>query len=801
MTRSTKLTWAVIIVAALLALVSWLFVHINNILPHYKTDIQAYIGKKLGAKTEISTLRLSHAGSSLIVRADDVDLDKDNGYHVHIPHCVINIDWWSSVKQWSWVIGMLGLENTEIELNDQSHTKLLLNGELSDLKFSPLRARMHDFDLHYSDDWPPLKHMEGQIRIGSNGLKAQAHHGYIAEAMVNSFKADVDNWQQPVLHISSDLRSSLQHGKRFIEHSPLEQSAGKVMRHFDFNGPMKLKLDMTIPWADNEDNSVSGRIITHHANAGMVEQPLSVKELSGQLAFDNGRIWSDDLSGIFHGGEVKLDLSTYQIGSNNVYQMIGHGQADLSDLTIPALQKTSLNGQTSYHALIRMFPDNDNLINIDMASNLKGITIKSPYKAYAKNKAKQSLYKASMALKRGELKQLQLHLADKADVEWRSNRANKQQKQHLGKIAPYLDKWGIDQDWARATKRLNIHLKKQKLADVSIGDTKLSITQNARQWSASIKGKDYKGAIKWPKETASAKVNLARLRGPLFGKTLPGFIMQPELVPPSDWHIENITYRSHQLHDLSFNLRKLNDGLSINKLNVNGQHFKAHGRGKWRSSNNRALTYMLLKIDYDDAGELLRQWRVTKSIKKGQGSMRLALSWSGPPFRFNRESLSGAAQVYMENGRIVDVDKMKYELNLGRILTLLNWSNLSRRLRLQFDDLVEDGFAFDKIYSKIKLDKERAFVDRFNLNGPIAKISGHGELSLRQKTYDVVLGVTPNITSSLPLLSAVIWNPVAGAMVYAADKLVQKPFEAMTTWHYHLTGSWQQPELKTLEST
>ena len=64
--------------------------------------------------------------------------------------------------------------------------------------------------------------------------------------------------------------------------------------------------------------------------------------------------------------------------------------------------------------------------------------------------------------------------------------------------------------------------------------------------------------------------------------------------------------------------------------------------------------------------------------------------------------------------------------------------------------------------------------------------------------YDLRVVVAPHVGSRISMISALA-NPVAGAMVFIAQKVFEKQLSKMIQYQYDITGSWDAPEFTTVK--
>ena len=87
--------------------------------------------------------------------------------------------------------------------------------------------------------------------------------------------------------------------------------------------------------------------------------------------------------------------------------------------------------------------------------------------------------------------------------------------------------------------------------------------------------------------------------------------------------------------------------------------------------------------------------------------------------------------------------------------------------------------------------------DDLLIAGPALSMKVRGDSDAIRKRYDQHIDVVPNLSSSLPVTSALLGGPIAGAVVYLLDKLtdVGSRVNEILTLRYHLHGDWESPQI------
>jgi uncharacterized protein YhdP len=81
------------------------------------------------------------------------------------------------------------------------------------------------------------------------------------------------------------------------------------------------------------------------------------------------------------------------------------------------------------------------------------------------------------------------------------------------------------------------------------------------------------------------------------------------------------------------------------------------------------------------------------------------------------------------------------------------------------------------------------------IQGPSAKVLMSGTIDLAGETQDLKVRVQPAVGDTVAI-GAMIANPVAGAVVWAAQKILKDPIDQAFAFEYTVTGSWVDPKVE-----
>ncbi|MBT8088360.1 MAG: TIGR02099 family protein, partial [Gammaproteobacteria bacterium] len=133
------------------------------------------------------------------------------------------------------------------------------------------------------------------------------------------------------------------------------------------------------------------------------------------------------------------------------------------------------------------------------------------------------------------------------------------------------------------------------------------------------------------------------------------------------------------------------------------------------------------------------------------------------------------------------------EPGAGRVFGLMSIVALPRRLSLDFSDVFDKGFGFDKIAGTFRIDDGETFTCDLSLEGPAADIGIVGRAGLASRDYDQAAVVSANFGNTLPIVGAVVAGPQAAAALLIFSQIFKKPLQEVSQVYYAIKGTWDEP--------
>ena len=227
--------------------------------------------------------------------------------------------------------------------------------------------------------------------------------------------------------------------------------------------------------------------------------------------------------------------------------------------------------------------------------------------------------------------------------------------------------------------------------------------------------------------------------------------------------------------------------------------FVVRGSGDWTVTEGITHSRLDASVNGDSLVGLLGGFGYDiANIEGGATELQLNAFWPGTPADFGLVKLRGHLSIDVESGRFLDI-----EPGGGRLFGLLSLQTLPRRLSLDFNDLFSKGFTFDSIDGTFSIENGNAYTNSLLMDGPSARILIAGRTGLKEKDYDQVVTVTPALSNSIPVASA-LFGPAGigvGAVIYLGQKMfksIPEQMDKLLSREYSITGDWSSPVIEKL---
>lgn len=278
-------------------------------------------------------------------------------------------------------------------------------------------------------------------------------------------------------------------------------------------------------------------------------------------------------------------------------------------------------------------------------------------------------------------------------------------------------------------------------------------------------------------------------------------VLDPRSMPLANIAIKSLSLDGNNYGNWSLQLRPDDKGVVIDQIRGSIRGVTIGGANEqgaqmfWQYTPQGVQTRFVGSLAAGDIGAVLREWQKPDTIESAHARYQADLSWPGSPQDFSLMELTGEMSIHMENGRF------KREASAGdgilRLLSILNFDSLARRMRLDFSDLYKSGLAYDEINGKVRFNQGTlVFEDPLLVRTPSSGLQMAGTINLRDETINTRLVATLPVAGNLTFFAALATGLPAAAGIYLVSKLFKKQVDQATSISYTINGSWDDPQMR-----
>ncbi len=732
-------------------------------------------------------------------------------------------------------------------LNDAT---LVLHGPLKRFPFDhgegrfEVRANVAEGILDYAAGWPRMEQIGAELAFIGRSMEISGERAILLDTDLSDIRVAIaDMRARPVmLSISGRARGGLDDVVSYLDESPpLHERFATVLSGARASGQSDLRLDLKLPLDKGHTAQVKGAVTVSEGTLDLSQFGVDLRDIEGTIGFSNDGLTAEGVRVTVMGQPAQVDI--YGQGGNNrnmIFDARGYSRYGALEQRLGNIPVFGyLEGVSSWQALLNVprqhqSDDGSRVISLSIKSDLDGSSVLLPEPLHKEpDEVRRIVVEAELGTPRSQWRfdydgerltglfelshgsnlRGELHFSGQSVLPERSGL----------RVAGTLDYFDQAQWWPilfgekgekdrsvnsaaddSGLNQLDVAVKRAEILGQRFDDITLFATRAGGIWEARVDSEQLKGSIFLPEDwSLPLKAKLDYLYLPEFGgqgkdaetgggakseSALATF--DPGILPPMRVESQRLYYGGRGLGRMELRTEKRLHGLSMEQLKLRSDFAEIDVSGAWNYVAGQHNSVLDARLQVDDLGKLIRALGFGRVIAEGHGESNLNLRWSAPLVSMEPMLLNGSADFRFRDGRLLELDP-----GAGRIFSLLS----PRRLLLDFRDL-DKGFAFDKMVGRFDIRSGNAFTQNFKLEGPVATIEARGRIGLGAEDYDQEVTVVPHVTSSLPLLGAVVQGSLgAGAVVLLAEKILKPAIDEASTLRYSVTGSWDDPKVTPLE--
>ena len=213
--------------------------------------------------------------------------------------------------------------------------------------------------------------------------------------------------------------------------------------------------------------------------------------------------------------------------------------------------------------------------------------------------------------------------------------------------------------------------------------------------------------------------------------------------------------------------------------------------GVWVNAASGQRTSLKGKIHGNNVDDAVAFFGVSTPIRDASVDVDYDLHWRDKPWQPDVASLNGILKSRVSKGQFTDISTG----HAGQLLRLLSVDALLRKLRFDFRDTFSDGFYFDSIRSTAWIKDGILNTDDTLVDGLEADIAMKGSVDLVRRQLNMEAIVAPEISATVGVATAFAVNPIIGAAVFAATKVLGPLWNKVSILRYRITGPIDKPQI------
>lgn len=704
------------------------------------------------------------------------------------------------------------------------------------------QADVADVALNYGYprlEWPKLTKGRGVLSINNALVTILPDEAWLGEDQVRDAKLEISSVFRldRTLNLQASLTTDVPKVMDFLFAGPLLKK-DNIPEELPIKGKfgvVNADINVDIPLAKVRNATVKGSAIV---SGGSIVLPsgIPVNNIKGDVTFTERSAESNNITAQFLGGRTRATLTTTEASQPPKLKLTAKGNAKVSKLEpwVGEHLLSWIDGSADWRGTVLI---DGPKVNLQATSDLLGVDVTAPAPL---NKSAQDKEALSLSMQVGAKQQQRLtfKLGDTLNAVFAGDlKKNNQlldrsiisvntlinQASDTVQLKPGINfdisgaKINLD-DWITAiidlatlktkTASSPVFLDAMRKIDIKVDDPFLlgrkfgavdfsAVSVDGHYWIGSLNGDNVTGTLRaQPRESSSSYLfNLSKLHLVEEPKTKPVLAPIDQGLQPSSYPIIEINANSFRLAGKNLGRLALrgepeDNAWKLSKFSLEHQGVSTTASGQWvNNSESGTMSSFDIETVIDEAGGVLTDMDFDGVVKKGDGRLRGNLNWIGAPHEFDYSRLNGNFDLKIENGELI-----KVEPGSGKLLGLLNFNAIARRLTLDFRDIFSTGLQFDQMrYSGVFAEGEAIMREAYVFT-PAVFVRMEGKLDLHKELIDMEMHVSPELGGNLTLLSALA-NPAAGAVVFLTQQIFKDEMRAASFQSYRALGTWEDFEL------
>ncbi|HGF3847605.1 TPA: AsmA2 domain-containing protein YhdP [Escherichia coli] len=682
----------------------------------------------------------------------------------------------------------------------------------------------------FQPDWPVLTNLDIELDFINDGLWMKTGGVNLGGVRASNLTAVIPDYSKEMLLIDADIKGSGKAVGPYFDETPLKDSLGATLQELQLDGDVNARLHLDIP-LNGELVTAKGEVALRNNSLFIKPLDSTLKNLSGKFSFINGDLQSEPLTASWFNQPLNVDFSTkegakaYQVAVN----LNGNWQPAKTGV-LPEAVNEALSGSVAwdgkvgielpYHAgatyNVELNGDLKNVsshlssplakpageplpVNIKVDGNLNSFELTG--QAGTNNHfnsrwllgQKLTLERAIWAADSKTLPPLpeqsgvELNMPPMDGAEWLAL-FQKGATEKVGSAASFPQHITLrtpalslgNQQWN------NLSIVSQPVANgtqVEAQGREINATlamRNNAPWLANIKYLYYNPNVT---KTGGESTNSSP-----FPTT--------ERISFRGWPDAQIRcaecwFWGQKFGRIDSDITISGDTLTLTNGLIDTGFSRLTADGEWVNNPGNERTSLKGKLRGQKIDAAAEFFGVTTPIRQSSFNVDYDLHWRKAPWQPDEATLNGIIHTQLGKGEITEISTG----HAGQLLRLLSVDALMRKLRFDFRDTFGEGFYFDSIRSTAWIKDGVMHTDDTLVDGLEADIAMKGAVNLVRRDLNMEAVVAPEISATVGVAAAFAVNPIVGAAVFAASKVLGPLWSKVSILRYHISGPLDDPQI------
>ncbi|CAM7877482.1 AsmA2 domain-containing protein YhdP [Lelliottia nimipressuralis] len=681
----------------------------------------------------------------------------------------------------------------------------------------------------FQPDWPALKNLNIELNFLNDGLWMKSDSVALGGVTASNLRAVIPDYSKEKLLIDADINGPGKAVGPYFDETPLDDSLGAALQELQIDGDVNARLHLDIP-LDGEMTTAEGDVVLNNNSLFIKPLDSTLKNLSGKFSFVNGNLKSGPLKANWFNQPINVDFSTTE--GEKAYQVAVNMDANWQPARMDVLPKPvaeSLDGTVAWNGKVAIdLPYRGSAhYKVDVTGDLKNVSSHLP--APLDKKAGQPLpmninvqgdlnsfaltgnangtnhfnsrwlLSRKLTLDRAiwttdsrtipplpEQPGAELNLPAMDGAEWLAM-FNKGVGQNVDEAAQFPQRVTVrtpsltlgGQQWN------NLSIVSEPTLNGSTVEAQgreinatLTMRDNA-PWQAAIRYLYYNPTTATKGQTGAAS--------PLAEVSKVDFSGWPDL----QLRCAECWLWGQKYGRIDGDFAVKGNTLSLAGGLIDTGFGRLTADGEWVNGAGEQRTSLKGRIKGNKLDAAANFFGVSTPLRGSSFDVNYDLHWRAEPWKPDEATLNGILKTNLGKGEIADVSTG----HAGQLLRLLSFDALLRKLRFDFSDTFSEGFYYDSIRSTAWIKDGVLHTDDTLVDGLEADIAMKGSVNLVRRELDMEAVVAPEISATVGVAAAFVVNPIVGAAVFAASKVLGPLWSKVSILRYRITGPVDKPQI------